>query len=522
MSDVRKEIENLGDWAEDRFALFCSQAGVVANKANKDRTGWDFLLEFAQQGSPIAPPDHHKPEITARVQVKSNEQGKKSAVLKLDNARRFAASPDPCFLVLAAATDGAEPVRFYAKHFWTPEIERTLKRLRQSETRDKPVHKQTLTISFSEDDDHTEDLIEWMRGVVRAGHPDYASRKRLLNENLGYEDGRYFGTITFQQTDLQKFVDHSIGLDAKIDLANARMVDRRFGIDAKTPVFDIKPDRVEMRTHPKPCTIEITDSEDQVHQFEGEIFTPGIPGLPLEMAKARVIAGPLEAVFEGTGYAKFNYQFSSSDEHELPYLISCVRLLAAIGRGALQVSAIINGERIDSGRVETEEVEGGDLFRDLTTLLIPLAKISQQAGTLNIKLSLDSVLEAWDQLLEFRNHFDSETMDFVLEKRDGKIVDAEISRLVTGLTLALEQYRFTVVLAHRLKSDEIEDGNRKLTFLKPTVLRSIVDQRDEAAHGAEVQEELKRYAKRHGEGVITIHRTENGSGFAISMVNPEN
>lgn len=516
---MTNKIEKLGLWAEKKFSILCSEGGITANKSDEDDTGWDYLLEFPQAAVKGLPPDLQKIELSARAQVKSRERGKLIAKLKLSNAHRFAAAPEPCFLILAAATDGRHPVKFFAKHFWREDIARTLKRLRQADHKSKPTNRQSFDVSFNDADDHTDDLVQWMRQVVASGGSDYAERKRELNKNLGYENGQFFGTITFLSNDIEKFVDHSIGLNAKIELTNARLVDRRFGIEAKKPIFDIRPHYVEMRTHPKPCTVEVTDADDQVHCFDGEFFTPGIPGLPLDMLKARIVAGPLSALLLGTGNANFNYHFNSGDKHDLEYLTRCVKLLAAFGKGPMQVSVVFDGNRVDSGQVTTERADNAELFSDALVLLNALSRAAEKAGNPKIKLSLDDIIQGWDVILEFRNLLDADTMDFSMEGEEGRIAKAKIDRLVTGLNLTIEGYRITVVLAYRLKGDEVENQKRKLTFLKPTILRSIIDKHDEAAHGTEVQKEIERYADRHGEGVITIHRTDEGAGFVISVVN---
>ncbi|MBA3055363.1 MAG: hypothetical protein FP826_10595, partial [Sphingomonadales bacterium] len=273
-----------------------------------------------------------------------------------------------------------------------------------------------------------------------------------------------------------------------------------------------------MRTHPKPCTVEITDADDQIHRFDGDIFTPGIPGLPLEMVKARIVAGPLEALFLGTGQATFNFHFNSGDKHDLEYLTRCVKLFAALGNGPMQFSVVFDENRMDSGQVTTERVENANLFSDALVLLKALSMVTVKAGNPKVELSLDDFIQGWDAILEFRNHLDADTMDFSMEGDGRRIAEAKIDRLVTGLTLTIEGYLITAVLAYRLKDDEVENQKRKLTFMKPTILCALIDERDDAAHGGEVPKEIKRYADRHGEGVITLQRTDGGADFAISMV----
>ncbi|WP_323799904.1 hypothetical protein [Parasphingorhabdus sp.] len=517
---MTSKIERLGPWAEKSFSTLCSEFGVIANKSEEDETGWDFLLEFPQATIIDLPPDLQKIELSARAQIKSRERGKLVARLKLSNAHRFAASPEPCFVILAAATDGGHPVQYYAKHFWKDEIERTLKRLRQADQKNKPTNMQSLNISFDETDNHTQDLIPWIRRMITNRNTDYARQKQELNRNLGYEDGRIFGTFTFRGSDIGKLVDHSIGLNAEIEMSKVRMVDRRFGIEAKKPILDLKPDRVEMRAHPQRCKVEIIDTDDYTHQFDGEIFTPGIPNLPPEEFKARVVAGPLEALLRGTGETTINYHFNSSEKHELKDLIAYIKLLAGFSAGPVQFSITLDGKRMDSGPVTVECVEHADLFSDALVLLQAMLLVVLKSGTPKVMMSLDDILKGWEAILEFRNNVEADTTDFSIEGDDPRILETKIDRLVTGLFLTTENYRITAVLAYKLINDSIENQTRKLTFKKPTIVYAIVDEREESAHGNLVEKEIKRYAERHGQGVISIHQSDQGAAMVVSIVNP--
>lgn len=508
-------IVDLGDWAENRFALYCSQAGVVANHSIKDRTGWDYLLEFSQVNPPTAPPDHHKPEMTARVQVKSRERGKLSASLKLDNAHRFAASPDPCFVVLAAATDGGEPVRFYAKHFWKPEIERTLKRLRQSEGKSKPVHKQSFSVGFCEEDDHTDDLIGWMRRIASQDRTAYSAEKQKLNRILGYEDGSPVGTVTFALDDLEAFVDHSIGLTPKINLTNIRMVDKRFGIEAKKPIFEGKPDHAVMQSNPKACAIEVVDVDDRSHMFEGEFRAPGLPGLPKDMFKARVIAGPVKMVLNGDGVATVNIGFHSSDAHELSYLTKCVDLYASAAKGPVEVVLHINGERLDGVTTDALKTEHGDLFHDCAILLRSLSELAEQAGQAKPRLSLDQIIHGFEEIRHFRDHMVADSLNFGLTLLPDRESDPVIKRLLFPCTLQIGEVKFSVVRAFRHVEEEQDGDDRKLTFSDPIMLHVQVDEADLSEHQKAMDDIVRRNSKKHGEGSLVMRAEDSAHHYPI-------
>ncbi|MGB7409187.1 MAG: hypothetical protein WA908_11840 [Pontixanthobacter sp.] len=512
---MSNKIEDLGDWAEDRFALYCSQAGVVANKSSKDRTGWDYLLEFAQANSTSLPPDLHKKEAAARAQVKSRKRGKLSATIKLDNAHRFAASPDPCFIVLAAATDGAEPVRFYAKHFWKPEIERTLKRLRQAESKSKPVHKQSFSVVFDKEDDHTDDLIEWMRGIASQDRTAYSAEKQKLNKTLGYEDGNAVGTVTFALDDFEAFVDHSIGLTPKINLTHVRMVDRRFGIEAKKPLFEGKPDYAVMQSNPKACAIEVVDVDDRSHTFEGEFRAPGLPGLPKDMFKARVIAGPVKMVLNGDGVATVNITFHSSEVHELAYLTKCVDLYAAAGKGPVEVILHVNGERLDGVTTDELKTEHGGLFYDCAILLRSLSELAEQAGQAKPRLSLDQIIHGFEEIRYYLDHVVAESLTVDLTLRPDRESDPVMKRLLFPCTLQIGEVKFSAVRAFRHVDEEKNGDDRKLRFSQPSMLHVQVDEADLSEHQKTMDDIVRRNSKKHGEGGLVMRAEGSDHHYPI-------
>lgn len=512
---MSNKIEDLTTWAENRFAVYCSQAGVVANKSTRDMTGWDFLLEFAQQNPASLPPDHHKTEMTARVQVKSRERGRLSTKIKLDNARRFATSPDPCFVVLAAATDGDSPVRFYAKHFWKSEIERALKLLRQAEGKSKPVHKQFFSVAFSLENDHTDDLIEWMSRIVSQDRTAYSAEKQRLNKTLGYEDGSLVGTVTFALDDLESFVDHSIGLTPKINLTHVRMVDKRFGIEAKKPIFEGKPDYAVMQSNPKACAIEVVDVDDRSHTFAGEFRAPGFPELPKDMFKARVIAGPVKMVLNGDGVATVNISFHSSDVHELSYLTKCVDLYASAGKGPVEVILHVNGERLDGVATDVLKTEHGDLFHDCAILLRSLCELAGQAGQAKLRLSLDQIIHGFEEIRHFRDHVVADSLSIGLRLLPDREIDPVIRRLLFPCTLQIGEVKFSVLRAFRHVEEEKDGDERKLTFSQPIMLHVQVDESDLSEHQKAMDDIVRRNSEKHGEGSLVMRAGDSDYRYPI-------
>lgn len=520
MPDNQK-IEDLGDWAEDRFALYCSQAGVIANKSNKDRTGWDYLLEFPQPNSGSVPPDLHKTEATARAQVKSNEKGKPKTRLKLSNAHRFAASPDPCFLILAAPTNGGEPVRFYAKHFWKPEIERTLKRLRESEKKGKPPNQQWLNITLSEADDHTHDLIEWMRSIVLSqSRATYSNEKHRLNMTLGYEDGQYVGTVTFAQNKLETFVDHSIGLTDHMDVEHMKMVEKRFGIEGANPLFEGRPHLASIQSLPSPCKIEVVGSDDVVHRLDGELYRPGLRGLPLDLLKVRAVAGPLEIVMSGSGPTTAHFSILPKVRRELHFYATCLAALRVMTSGPSEVTVVFDDVRAPCTNTHAIESEHKSFLIDASYQLAALSRVASQADGKEVQISIANVFDHWDAILEFRRFTDASRIGFALDADHDETLAAIVEKLLLHATLDIGHVRFSVMVVLSLNDDVVEEGERRLGFTDPRIIAAFVDDRSAEEHGELLQAEKTRYLKRHPKGIATVQWNASDSEHAVFVNDP--
>lgn len=293
------KIIDLGEWAEANFSAKCARAGVTRNRSRQDRTGWDYFVEFRAKQIPGIPADLQPADISARVQVKSKAKGPPYVDLRLSNALRFAKDPLPCFLILYQATQGGEPVRIYARHIWTEEISQALLRARKADVEGREdLNKLTLRYSFSDADDHSDDLIRWMEQIV-SGRDRYAEEKQALVSTVGFEDDRIHGSMSIAPEDLEALIDHQIGLNDVAPPVTMTIIERRFGIDSRTPLYSGTPDTAQLRSHPLPARVRVRPPEDPDFWLDGEIYLPSVQG-PLEIMKLRVVTDFLEIVVTGS------------------------------------------------------------------------------------------------------------------------------------------------------------------------------------------------------------------------------
>ena len=92
---------NLGDLGESTLRLLAAQVDMSVNKANPDKTGWDFLVEFAYARDYSKdfnlPLDKKPPPIQCLVQVKATDRQRRKWSIKLSNWVRLITSPLPAF-----------------------------------------------------------------------------------------------------------------------------------------------------------------------------------------------------------------------------------------------------------------------------------------------------------------------------------------------------------------------------------------------------------------------------------------
>lgn len=394
------KIIDLGEWAEDDFSGRCSRAGVTRNRSRQDRTGWDYIVEFAPEIVAGLPADLQPVGISARVQVKSKEKGRPFVDLRLSNALRFAKDPMPCFLLLYRATDGGEPVDVYARHFWTDEIEAALRRARQADEEGRAdLNRLTLRIAFDERDRHTDDLVAWLEGGV-AGRSRYAEEKAALVATVGFEGGGIHGSLSFAAEDLQALIDHQVGLTETAPPVSVSLVQRRFGIDAPTPLFSGTATTMHLRSHPRPARVRVRPASGEDIWLDGELFLPGVEA-PLDMMKLRVVADFLEVVVNGRNEGEVTLVRDFDRKWGLASHRALVEVTRAAAAGPLSLLVTCEGFPNIPAEVTLAGVVEDDALTQFSNVIACFEKAA--AGVLPPDLAVSSrdVDIAWNAIVDF-------------------------------------------------------------------------------------------------------------------------
>jgi hypothetical protein len=127
----RLNSDQLGQKGEARFREICSDAQLVCNKADYDRAGWDFIVEFPfdTSGTPISL-DKRAAPLSCHVQVKTMWFDNDTFSVRLSSIERLAKDPKPSFIYVLKISEELEPVSAYLIPLLDDALAMVLRRLR--------------------------------------------------------------------------------------------------------------------------------------------------------------------------------------------------------------------------------------------------------------------------------------------------------------------------------------------------------------------------------------------------------
>jgi hypothetical protein len=217
--------DDLGEWGESQFRALCSAASLVANKAERDKMGWDFLVELPPEPSgDILPLDQRPDGLRCRVQVKTHWRRQDDRFeMTLSAAERLAKDPGPSFVVVLTAEPGTgddDPklVDCHLVHLLDDNLERVLRPLRESaaDPQAGSLVEQKISYSSSLAGEQLAPTGKALReALVRICGSDpqtYVANKGEQLKTLGYTTGRYEIKATIKANNMDEFVEIMLGL----------------------------------------------------------------------------------------------------------------------------------------------------------------------------------------------------------------------------------------------------------------------------------------------------------------------
>jgi hypothetical protein len=241
---------DLGTLGEAVLQQWCAEVGIIANRVQNDKSGWDYLLEFplATRQLDEIPLDKAPSPVQTLVQVKSSDALGQGISVKLSNWYRLVMSPLPAFYLVLEFEHGSSCKRAFlvpVNDYW---IRRILKRLREigALKKRKPLSKASTTLRWA-----IEDRLESPGGValktaigrhIGESFENAVTRKKNLVAGLGYENGAVTieAKVVFDpgagRSREQTLVDFALGVLPELQITSgAKLWDTRFGIRHPIP-----------------------------------------------------------------------------------------------------------------------------------------------------------------------------------------------------------------------------------------------------------------------------------------------
>lgn len=343
MSVKQLNADELGEKGEARFREICADAKIICNPSSRDRTGWDFLVEF-----PFTEPtidetfDKRTSPISCHFQVKTVWTSSGRIKLRLSSAERLAKEPKPSFIYVFEVNNDLAFVDAYLIHVLDENLSKVLKRLRTEQAKfATKINEKTITFDVAKSGRKIPPtgpgLLGGIKDCVSSGLNEYITTKKAQLSSLGFELRRYQGKVKMRVGSHEEMVDAFLGLQ-EIEVSDFEMFEIRFGI--KLPAHQEKFTAGKMKISPNAvdtCNITVSDVLPiKPATFLGEMFLPAIPGLPLNQMKFLIRSPFLQlGVSQRDGAVQVTFQLNDLTESFrcLAEWITYLRLMLIFSRG---------------------------------------------------------------------------------------------------------------------------------------------------------------------------------------------
>lgn len=359
--------DDLGEWGEVQFRKLCVEGRLVANKAKRDKMGWDFIVEEPPGAStPSLPLDQRPNGLACRVQVKAHwRQDDDRFEMTLSAAERLVKDAGPSFVVVLTAEvgDGDDDLKLvdaHLIHMLDDNLERVLKRLREShaDVKAKPLTKQKISYSpkiageqFLPKGSALRDALVKCCGL---DPQTYIERKRMQLKTLGYTSGQYQLKTEIAANDIDQLVEMLLGLrPAPIEKLETN--DVRFGVPILIDQFDAAEGAsAEIEVHPPSlaCTIRVRGKGlTPPAVFRGEVSLPCVVNIPDKHKRMLIKARFFLLDLRKTGGNEFKLEGGALNNAELNLedWRNLLRLLEILDEGEVEFE--IEGDGPNAPRI---------------------------------------------------------------------------------------------------------------------------------------------------------------------------
>ena len=464
----------LGRHAQDKFKSLCSKFNVTCNPSIEDDVGWDFILEIPAPETKNISSDKLPTNRQALVQVKSTTGKRRSTTMKVSNALNLARFESPCSIVFFHEYP-AENGHIYARHFWSSLIELSLRKGRTASANGKEPHKTKMRVGFSDSDNHSDNLVEWIVSTVNGLPSDYALEKVKLYKSIGYEEHGFRGKVTIKLTEgIQDWVDHQLGLKESLPATEIELMDMRFGIETPHPLPEAKGARISIQPHPiEDLRILLRSGNDRVISLPSTLTIPHLPGIEIKDQQSLVRSWMMDILL--LPERKINITFNVQFQESLPLakLIQATRFFSWPGNPIdfklFRKDTIVMGSRIDLPPAGDE-----CYFRRLAEFAETLEDIASQAGRADLSLSITDLDESFSNLTFLSKFLADPSMKLTFGPDNPTNVLRNTSYVLAYTDIAVKDLYFFIVLKAPVRTQSEHDNRIQFDLGERILLDCLV------------------------------------------------
>jgi hypothetical protein len=460
--------DELGEKGESHFKVLCADAKLICNKSDRDRAGWDFIVDFPFKNQDTSSFDKRLAPSSCHLQVKTVYASTKSVKLKLNMAERLAKELKPSFICVIKVNDDLSIAETYLIHLLGDRLGLILKRLRKESANGTPITNLNKNfIYFSPRQSERIDptgfaLREYLEVACGPSLQKYVQEKSRELSSLGFDGARHEVKLTLAASSQNELADIFLGLRKSVPVNNLETFETRFGI--KIP--DLPPQKASITIAPHPfdqCKV-VVHGEDSLPP---SVFTADVFFLPvfLSGAEKRIhLRSHLFCIdlFISDAGVMPQFKFDISSKRAIPEVWwSYWRLLRAFheNRGHIEIASIKTKQIIefDIRCAENMEAYSFDFHLELCDAL---SRIFRYAGFgrapefewISIETQSQSIAFA-DQIIQGYSSPLSFTVD---SNKDLNILDGARGILTNRLTIENHSFAY-----YALVDVDIENNNSK-------------------------------------------------------------
>ncbi|QQV79390.1 hypothetical protein H5J25_20080 (plasmid) [Sphingomonas aliaeris] len=345
--------EQLGDAGEDLFKLLCSQAQLIPNPSIRDRTGWDFRVEFPMGDATATTLDKRLPRV-CQVQIKATAGSSGVVTAPLSAVDRLAKDTAPAAIVIFRMRADGTPLMGYVVDLIDDELARILQRLRSV---DKAGRTDTNRIKITFDyrkGRAFKPTPTGLREALKVTSPSdvaaYSDKKRHQLATLGFDDDGGIEANALVWIESQDHLMRMISGLAPLKPIKLDAYERRF--DILLPYTGSLFDGVDEFPIQLPmvgaCEIVVRGGpRDPAALFVCEAFAPPpIDGAPLMVIRHSMMT----AVFNEDGLEVETVGHFYEDRHSVNEWILLLRALTYLASDKGSIELEFKGVRISTPR----------------------------------------------------------------------------------------------------------------------------------------------------------------------------